>query len=899
MDAMTGLFLPVAVPLVPLFLALVFPGWVRAFPRTAAVISALAMGVGSLLLMMRVPGVGVERWGVEWVPSLGIDLAFRMDAFTAWFGALVLGIGGCVVLHAGGYLGHSRRFPGVLACFSSFTLAMLGVIFADNFYVLFLFWEATSLLSFLLVGYHHEEENVREKASQALLVTLTGGACLLAGLVMMHLHFGTASLSGLLDRAGSELVLSLPSWALVLFLIGAFTKSAQWPFHFWLPNAMVGPAPVSAFLHSATMVKAGVFLLATLAPVLSSHPLWMPLVVGCGVLTVVTAVLRGAREDDLKALLASTTLAALGFLTVLAGIGTPAALLGFAIFLTAHALYKAPLFLAAGNFEKAFGTRRVGALAGAVRGAPMTGIAYVVSAVSLLGLAPMPGFLGKEYLLKATWAFSPVLALGLALAAAGVLGLGLRLLVSMLDGRRVPEVKKRVPMLMVVAALLPALGSVGLVISMAATEHQYLGAAAAALGAPAGAAFSFWHGWTPAFGLGVLALGVAVVVWRVLSRPGVEPLPAAFAPIFEPVFDHLMVGIRKVGSGVSRVLQSGSSGFQIGLMLSVIGVVAVGGLNAALWGMPESKSWVGTEVWLILAPVIALAAAVAARAERTLTLLVSLGFVGLIVALLFLWFSAPDLALTQLLAETLLLFLLAGVLRKAGEKGEGSGFSIGRGIFALCGGLLVTFLVLKAMALEWDGPISDFHLTHSKTAAYGANVVNVILVDFRALDTLGEILVLAIAGLGVTAALGAARKRSVLPHDSGSAWLRLAARMIALVAVPISLMLFWRGHNEPGGGFIAALVAASGVGLLLLVGDAWAGVRILRRWALRLSVAGLVVAAGAAVLPMLMGEAFFKGLWLHWGDTHLGTPLVFDLGVYLTVLGFCMAYLRHFQPNRN
>ncbi|MEM1085707.1 MAG: hydrogen gas-evolving membrane-bound hydrogenase subunit E [Verrucomicrobiota bacterium] len=891
-------FIPALLPLVLLAVAMLLPKLVRSRPGVVASLGALVLALGSVAMFARVPGLEpfVQSWA--WVPQLGVEFSLRLDAFNAWFAALVLGLGAGVVLHTGGYLAKNPRLPGALAALSGFTLAMLGVILADNLYLLFLFWEATSLLSFLLVGFHHDKEEVREKASQALLVTLAGGACMLAGIVLLQLHFGTVSIVELLSMAGDGKAATLSNGAIVLLLLGAFTKSAQWPFHFWLPNAMVGPAPVSAFLHSATMVKAGVFFMATLAPLLSEHPLWTPLVAGAGLLTVGTAVLRGAREQDLKALLACTTLAALGFLTLLAGLGTPAAMLGFVIFLTAHALYKAPLFLAAGNFEKAFGTRKLDELVGAIKAAPLTGIAFAVSALSLIGLAPMPGFLGKEYLLKATWAYSPMLAVATALAAAGVLGLGLKLLLPLLDWRQRPESKKKLPLLMTLAAVLPAMGTIALVISLPATTHEFLGAAATALGAPADAAFKFWHGWTPAFGLGMGALALSLMVWRVVARPNMEPLPASLQPVFEPLFNNTIEAIRGLAAGVGRLLESGRPGVQICLMLTAVGALAFAGLDTAEWSLPESDADEGTSVWLLLAPVVALAAFVAATARSTFGLLVALGFVGLVVALLFLWFSAPDLALTQLMAETLLLFLLAGVLKKTGVKATASPPSISRAVVALAGGGVVTLLVLKAMVLEWDHPVSDFHLSFSKPAAYGANVVNVILVDFRALDTLGEILVLAIAALGATSALGAARRRSALPFDSESPWLATAARGLAAFSLPVSLWLFWRGHNDPGGGFIAALVAATALGLLLLVRSPLLDAKRLRHGSLRLTILGLAVALGSALLPVLFGKEFFTGLWWHSGDLHLGTPLLFDLGVYLAVLGFCLGFLRHFQPNR-
>ncbi len=893
---MDPVFLALGVPLLPALLALCAPALVRARPLACGVASAVALAVASAVVLAAVPDAAVRHLGFEWLPRLGIDFALRVDSFGAWFSALILGLGACVLLHACAYFAGNPRLPFLLAALAFFTLAMLGVVVSDNLYLLFLFWEATSLLSFLLVGFDDRQATTRAKASQALMVTMAGGAAMLAGFILLHAHFGSASISAIL--ASEVPAATLGGGAVVLVIIGALAKSAQWPFHFWLPNAMVGPTPVSAFLHSATMVKAGVFLLATLAPVLSAHPLWTPLLAGSGILTVGTAILRAAREDDLKAILASTTLAALGFLTLLAGLGTPAALLGFVIFLTAHALYKAPLFLAVGNLEKRFGTRRLSELGGVIRHAPVTALVLGVSAFSLIGLAPLPGFLGKEYLLKATWSYSPMLAVAVALAAAGVLALGFQLALPLFVRQAIAPPRHEVPPAMTLAALLPALGALVLMGSLPLTRHDYLGAAATALGGPAGASYKLWHGWTPALGLGLGALVVALVVWRVLRSPVLAPLPASFAPVFEPFFENLLDAIRGLAAWTGGALGGGRLSTHLAVVLGSVGLLALVSLKVHRFAFPELDPSPGSAVPWLLAPVIAVAAITAARARQPVVMLVSLGFVGLLVAFLFLWFRAPDLALTQLLVETLLLFLLAGVLWKAKERTDEVGEALpGRSLLAALGGLTVTLLILKAMALEWGSPVSDFHLGQSKPAAYGANVVNVILVDFRALDTLGEIVVLGIAALGLGSALGAARRRATLPGGSDSAWLRTGSRWVVALLLPLSLWVLWRGHNAPGGGFIGALVAASGIGLATLVGLPRATAGRLRGWSRPLVVSGLGLALVTALLPLAVGRPFFTGLWWHSGELHLGTPLLFDLGVFLAVLGFALTCLRHFQPN--
>lgn len=448
---------------------------------------------------------------------------------------------------------------------------------------------------------------------------------------------------------------------------------------------------------------------------------------------------------------------------------------------------------------------------------------------------------------------------------------------------------------MSIATLLPAVGALALTFSVPQTNHQFLGAAAFSLGAPADAAYKLWHGWTPALGLGMTALGLAFLVWRVLRSPVLAPMPVHFSPIFEPLFYSMLHALRSTANRVSRYLSGGSLGVQICVTLGTIGFLTLIALKVYRIPMPDLTLPREASPLLLLSPVIMIAAIAAAKATKPLAMLVSLGFVGLLIAFLFLWFSAPDLALTQLLAETLLLFLLAGVVFKFRNQ---TGKSVpGRSIIALIGGVLVSLLILKSMALEWDHPISDFHLTRSKPEAFGANVVNVILVDFRALDTLGEIVVLGIAALAATASLGAARLRAPLPNHPPSEWLSTASKVVLTLLLPLSLWIFWRGHNSPGGGFIGALVAASGIGLALLAGLSKPNAKTLRHASHWLCIAGLGVALLSAITPLLVGKSFFAGLWWHSGDLHLGTPLLFDLGVYLTVLGFCVTYLRYFLPN--
>lgn len=883
---MVSYFLLLAIPFMTALFAGFFPGWVRRHAHGTGIALTVIFFTGALLLLGRISNETETLWSIPWVPELGVSFSLRLTSFTAWFGVLILFLGGCVQLYACAYFAKHPRLPSLLTLLGLFTTAMLGVIWSDNLYLLFLFWEGTSLLSFLLVGFHDDLEKSRKNASQALLITMVGGASLLAGFVILHGSLGTSSLSVLLSGQPE----ALPTAAVILIMAGAMTKSAQWPFHFWLPNAMVGPTPVSAYLHSATMVKAGVFLMATLAPVLSAHPYWTPVLTTSGLLTVISSLMRGLRATDLKAVLACTTLAALGFLTILAGIGTPAALLGFIIFLTAHALYKAPLFLAAGNLEKRFGTRDLNQLPGAARHLPVTGAVVLVSTLSLIGIAPLPGFLGKEYLLKAAWAYSPAFALVIALAAAGVLAIGFRIMFAVMSTGPKPAKDGEVPWGMTAATLFPALAALALVLALA-LPGQFLGNAAASLGAAKGASYKFWYGWTPALLMSLGAIALSLVITRFLKGSQASAvLPLSFDTIFEALIESL----RKLGDRVSALLQNGKLVTHLTLILAFIGTISFFALDVHLWETLP-LNWTGeSAIFLGLTPLLIVAAVIAARSESPVALLVSLGFVGFLIAMLFLWFSAPDLALTQLMAETLILFLLAGALAKTRrvEKSEPRLFRL---IVAILGGILVTVLILKAMTLEWHHPVSDFHLSQSKSAAFGANVVNVILVDFRALDTFGEIIVLAIAAMGANAALGAARTRAPLPKVEYSSLLTTGSQLLLYFLLPAILWIFWRGHNAPGGGFIAALLAAAGIGMNLLASRPRYTPPFMLRMSHRFLVAGLIITTAATILPLLAGQPFLTGLWFHSGSLHLGTPLIFDLGVFLTVLGFCMNYLRHFH----
>lgn len=881
-----------SVPLAWAFILFIIARFNSKLPSALGVLVALSYWLLSGAIVYSLSRPDTHELNIDWVNSLGMNFNMRLEPFQLWFAFLITFIGGCIQLFATSYFAKKEELGRLLITLQIFTFAMLGVVASDNLYTLFLFWELTSVCSFLLVGLHHASAENRRKASQGLLVTMMGGVGLLVAAILLHLEYATVVISELRAREFSAGASSTA--AMLLVMLACLTKSAQWPFHFWLPNAMAGPTPVSAFLHSATMVKAGVFLLAVFAPWFGQHSWWTPILLSISLITLCVAYRIGARQNDLKTVLASTTLAALAFLTALAGVGSESALKAFTVLLTAHALYKAPLFLAAGIIEKATGTRSLDRLAGVIKVLPITGAVVTVSMLSLFGLPPLLGFLGKEYLLAALWTYSPLLGVLGALLAASALFVGLRAYMKLTirqKGIKFTQLHP-IPKGMTIACLMPAGLSLLLIGFYPQVNTYLLTPAASSLAVASVKPFVYWGGFQPALFLSVAALLLASL-FVFFQRAESKPTHAWADACYERC---IQLGI-KLGKCVSKWLVVGKLSTHLSVILMSIGVLAFTSLSVSEW--PAELEWsgsgsgAGSGAFWILTPLLVASAVIASRAEKVITILVSLGLVGLLVAFIYLLFSAPDLALTQLLAETLVLFLITGSLVKRSAPVNTNNSAL-RLAIAVVSGMLVTLLVLKSQSVEWGKSASTFFLEKSLPEAFGANVVNVILVDFRALDTFGEIIVLAIAALGVSACLGAARSRAALPRLINSPWLVTSFPLLVGLLAPIALLTLWRGHNAPGGGFIAALMLAILVGTGLLLQHPWMKANNLRKASHSLLVSGLVVAAFAALLPLPFGKPLLAGLWWHKGDLHLGTPLIFDLGVFLTVLGFVINYLRHF-----
>jgi len=752
-----------AAPFATSVVLLAVPGRAR---KTAAALAVL-------------PLVGFTAWGIAsagpllsggeitlslpWIPDLGVALDLRLDALGLLLAIVATGIGSLVVVYSAAYLPADIHFPRFLAYLVAFAGGMVGVAAADNLFGLFVFWEVTTVASYLLIGFSDDKGSARAAALQAVLTTSVGGLAMLAGFVLLSQQAGTATLSAILAAPPSG---GATTAALALILLGAFTKSAQVPFHGWLPAAMAAPTPASAYLHSATMVKAGVFLLARLHPGFGSDPIWAPVITTVGLATMVLGAWRALRQTDLKLLLAFGTVSQLGFMTALLGLGLVHAALAV---LVAHALYKSALFLVVGTIDRTAGTRDLRVLSGLGRRLPALLAIAAVAAASKAGLPPLLGWAAKEaafaeILTVAAW---PVVILAVA-ASALTVAYALRFVWGAFatkalapDARPLgAEVPPPAPGLWAPAALLAAASAV---LGIAPGWVDRLVQAAA--GAPG--KLVLWPGWQPALAASAAAVIVGTIIH--LGRARAAHLQAAGErllhrlrlPTADGAYRRSLEGLNHLADATTGTLQHGSLPVYLGVIL-----LATLGLPAAWWlaggvGIPAPPlAHRPAEVALGL---LAAAAAVgAARARHRLTAALFLGAAGYAVGGIFVLYGAPDLALTQLLVETLTVAMFAFVVARLPRRHEEARLPWWRSLrvaVALTVGAVVTWAAL-AVGGGGGGEVSAAYLEQAVPEAGGRNVVNVILTDFRALDTLGEITVLVVAAIGVAGLIAGVRVTS-------------------------------------------------------------------------------------------------------------------------------------------
>lgn len=905
------------------FLTAFLPPLAKPYGRS---LCAFAAGVGplaALILALQhfqlIMAGGKVQAAWDWIPSLGMNLGFRLDGLSMMFVILILGIGLLVILYARYYLSakeNNGRFYALLLVFMG---AMLGIVTADNLLMLIVFWEITSISSFLLIGFWSHKTEARKGARMALAVTGGGGLALMAAMLLLGNVVGSYALDDVL--ASGDLIRShaLYPLILVLFLLGVFTKSAQFPFHFWLPHAMSAPTPVSAYLHSATMVKAGIFLLARFYPALAGTDLWFLLVSFTGAATLLLGAYVALFKHDIKGLLAYSTISHLGLITFLFGLDTRLATVAAVFHILNHAIFKASLFMAAGIIDHETGTRDMRRINGLWKFMPHTATLAMVAASSMAGVPLLNGFLSKEMFFAETLesnllgGFSWILPVVATLAGIFSVAYSIRFIHDVFFNGLPKDIPKypphepprymKIPVeilaaLCLVVGVLPA-WSIGAILEAAA--------GATLAGLLPDYSLAILHGFNLPLLMSAVALSGGLVVY--LLRYRLFEIHDRWPDFDEKViFDNRIRGLMSASSNLMARLENDS--LQRYVMLVMVATLAVG--FGALWPMDlgalfsrEMQPVDGaTATGAFILAFTAIATVVLHR-HRMLAL-VPLGAVGLLIALGFARFSAPDLAMTQLSVEivTIVLLMLALFFLPQRSPREPSRLLHSRDLLIAAGvGLLVTLLTWSILTQPYTS-IADYFIAESVPGGGGTNVVNVILVDFRGFDTLGEITVLAIAALGVFCLLDGLRVVAPSRDDTGHQWARDAfpmmlqtvSRPLLPMALLVAIFILFRGHQLPGGGFIAGLITAVALILQYVAnGVNWSQQRMPIAFRPLIAI-GLLLATGTGVGSWLFGAPFLTSWHGHvdiplLGDTELATAMIFDIGVFLTVVGATLLIL--------
>ena len=732
--------------------------------RLFGLLAALPAVIAAAILLYFLPAIAggeAVRVAYAWVPSLGISLSFYLDGLSLVFGVLITGIGAIVLVYCSSYLAGHPHFGRFLLYLLLFMFSMLGLVLADNLVTLFVFWEMTTISSYLLIGFDHKSAKARRSALQALFVTGGGGLALLAGLIILGTAAGTFELSEIVAMGDAIRVHDAYLPILILVLAGAFTKSAQFPFHFWLPNAMAAPTPVSAYLHSATMVKAGIYLLARMHPVLSGTDVWIWTLTIFGATTAVLASVFALRQTDLKLALAYTTVMALGTLTMFLGAEAPVAIAAAMTFLIVHSLYKASLFLVVGIIDHGTGTREASELRGLARFMPLTAIVAAAAGLSMAGFPPFLGFIGKELKYEGALAIASepvlvataaILANSLMVAVAGIVAL--RPFLG--QNKPTPKSPHEPPLRMWIGPLI--LAALGLTFGLAPSLISgsiVQPAVTAVLGQPEAVKLALWHGLNVPLLLSVLTfgLGIAIYAFHERLRSMLIATEALMPTSADRLWDHGLDGLKKVAALQTRFLQGGILRNYIFVVYATF-AVAVGVTLVVADAIRLPQAWPDLYLWeWLVAALIAGGALMTTISRSRLAAVCALGVVGVGVALIFVLFAAPDVAITQLLVETLVVVLVAVImLRVPGLQTRVLRPQrwLDAGLAVAVGGV-VTLTVLAVVEGPINRSVTAFFETASVPDAFGRNIVNVILVDFRALDTFGEIAVVAVAALAAYA----------------------------------------------------------------------------------------------------------------------------------------------------
>ena len=937
-------------PFIGSCLAAVLPHNAR---NSESLLAGLIALVGTIQVAMLYPQIahgGVIREEFMWLPSLGLNFVLRMDGFAWLFSILVLAIGTLVSLYARYYMSPEDPVPRFFSFFLAFMGAMLGLVLSGNLIQIVFFWELTSLFSFLLIGYWHHRSDARRGAYMALMVTGAGGLCLLAGVMLLGHVVGSYDLDAVLAAGDQIRAHSLYPILLTLILIGALSKSAQFPFHFWLPHAMAAPTPVSAYLHSATMVKAGVFLLARLWPALSGSEQWFWIVSGAGACTLVLGAYCAMFQNDLKGLLAYSTISHLGLITLLLGLNSPLAAVAAVFHILNHATFKASLFMAAGIIDHESGTRDIRTLSGLFKLMPGTATLAMGASASMAGVPLLNGFLSKEMFFAETVFINSTkwveIALPVVATVAGTFSVAyaLRFTVDVFFGppaTDLPHTPHEPPRWMRAPVELLVFTCLMVGIFPAQTVGPLLAAAARPVvgGELPEYSLAIWHGLNAPMIMSLIAMSGGIVLYVLLrkqlklNRFPLPPLIRFFngKRFFERSLVVIMRGARRIERRIS------TQRLQSQLFLLVLAAVIAGLIpmiySGLSWGdrpkIPGSIVFV--TLWL-MAIACALGAAWQAKYHR-LAALTMVSVCGLVTCVTFVWFSAPDLALTQLVVEvvtTVLILLGLRWLPRRIEEVSPLPRTLRKARIRRLRDLLLSTVVGGGMALlsyamltrQTPNDISSFYLSRALPEGGGSNVVNVMLVDFRGFDTLGEITVLVAVALTVFALLRRFRppKESMeLPaqqrllakdvvtdlvnprsaSDTALGFMMVPAVLVRLllpIAFVVSMYLFMRGHNQPGGGFVAGLVMSVAFILQYMVaGTQWVEAQMSLR-PLRWMGTGLLFATITGLGAIGFGYPFLTTHTAHFslpvlGDIHVASALFFDIGVFAVVVGATLLIL--------
>ena len=922
-----SLFLIVALP----FLGALLPGLMNSAGRQACAgvtfTVTLAAFIGLLTNLPAVLAGEVVTTGINWLPTLGLNVNLILDGLGFFFALLILGIGLLIIAYARFYLAREDNMGEFFTYLLLFQGAMVGIVLSDNILLLLVFWELTSLSSFLLIGYWKHLPEGRQGARMALTVTGMGGLALIGGMLVLGNIAGSYDLSVILQNREliQDSALYLP--ALILILIGCFTKSAQFPFHFWLPHAMAAPTPVSAYLHSATMVKAGIFMMARLWPVLSGTPEWFAIVTSAGLITMVLGAVIALFKHDLKALLAFSTVSHLGLITMLLGTGTAFGAMAAVFHILNHATFKAALFMSAGIIDHETNTRDIRRLGGLRHLMPITFLIACLAALSMAGIPLLNGFLSKELMLEEAnhtvlfnmpWLVPGLAVLGSLFSAAYCFRL---ISHTFLGPKRddypahphdpgpglwLPPALLIVPVVVIGCAPFLAEPFVKLVTSAVIGEAAELPKAH----------FKIWHGLVPALYMSIAAVIGGLIVLA-LFKPLLRAWDAAPRPEAKAIFEAIISAAVASARGLTHPLHNGAFS-----RYAAIAAVTIVGVSYHAWSTgtlgpttrtPQAAGPVEIAGWAML--VAATFGLVFLHRNRLLSLIL-IGIVGLMVSVGFVFLSAPDLAMTQITVEvvTIILLLLALNFLPNRTPIESTVLRRSRDVAIALGGGVATFAMAYHFLLRdaVSAPISEFHLANSYKGGGGTNVVNVILVDFRGFDTFGEIIVLGIAALLIYALTetlldGPVRARLLnrVPDQPRAGNMHpmmmvVLTRVLMPVVLLVGFYIFWRGHNEPGGGFIAGLIVSIGVVMQYMAsGFSWTSARL--RYPYHGVIgAGVLIAGLTGIGSWFIGKPFLTSDFTYvrippFEKFELATAALFDLGVFLAVVGAVMLSLESFS----